>query len=146
MGVGKGSTDEFTLEVSNPDIVQLTGFANGEGRVTALKEGSTTILVKNQADGEIMKSHPILVSSATYSNIEATNPTHKRVNTRQLTHMHIYDIEVELLTNEGKKIYPSPNISSLAAEKYSFLKAPNFSTRSENIHFLRVNFIYPLLP
>jgi len=43
---------------------------------------------------------------------KASNPRHNRINQRQLTNGDIYDIEVELFTNDERKIFPSENIIS----------------------------------
>ena len=111
--VGKGEKDEFELEISDPNIVRIDGFASGICQITALKEGSTDLLLKNRDDGEIWKRHHITVATAVYSNIKASNPRHNRFNQKQLTKGDIYDLEVELFTKHDMKIYPSENILSI---------------------------------
>ena len=111
--MGIGDKDEFEIEVANPDIVRIDGFGSGACHITALKDGSTDLLLKNHVDGEVWKRHHVTVTTVDYSNIKASNPHHNRVNQRQLTNREIYDLEVELFTKHGMKIYPSENIKSL---------------------------------
>ena len=111
--LGKGDKDEFEIEVANPDIVRIDGFGSGACHITALKEGSTDLLLKNRVDGEIWKRHHVTITTVDYSKIKASNPHHNRVNQRQLTNGDVYDLEVELFTKHGMKIYPSENIKSL---------------------------------
>ena len=111
--VGKGEKDEFELEVTDPEIVRIDGFASGGCQITALKEGSTEILLKSRVNGEIWKRHSVTVATASYSNIKASNPRHTRINQRQLTLNDEYDLEVELFTKHNFKIFPSENILSI---------------------------------
>ena len=111
--LGTGDKDEFEIEVADPDIVRIDGFGSGACHITALKDGSTDLFLKNRVDGEIWKRHHVTVTTVDYSNIKASNPRHNRINQRQLTNGDVYDLEVELFTKHGMKIYPSENIKSL---------------------------------
>ena len=111
--VGKGEKDEFELEVQDPEILRIDGFASGGCQVTALKEGSTDILLKNRVDGQIWKRHHVTITTPAYSKIKASNPRHHRVNQKQLTKGDTYDLEVEMFTKHDMKIYPSENILSV---------------------------------
>ena len=111
--LGTGEKDEFEIEVTDSDIVRIDGFGSGACHITALKDGSTDLLLKNRVDGEVWKRHHVTVTTVDYSTIKASNPRHDRVNQRQLTKGDVYDLEVELFTKHGMKIYPSENIQSI---------------------------------
>ena len=89
----------LTLEVSDPEIVRMD---NTSGNMMALKEGETYVFLKN-SDGEVIKGMPEWVTPARKVNVTA----HPHPESRQLVKKQEYQLVVDILNKEGKRIHPS---------------------------------------
>ena len=95
-----GDTDiGLTLEVRDPEILRMD---DATGNMTALKEGETYVFLKN-SDGEVIKGMPVWVTPAHKVNITA----HPHPESRQLVKKQDYELVIDILNKEGKRIYPS---------------------------------------
>jgi hypothetical protein len=93
---------EYKFEVKE---AEFASFDEKTGFVTALKEGETTLFVRN-AEGEVVKSVPVRITTA--SSITVT--TLQDPESNQMILGNEYDVAVNIFNRDGRKIHPSENI------------------------------------